>query len=43
MSTQRLDLKVESAVIATDGPCGSVERLIIDPRDGKVTALIVLP
>src|SRR5690242_5479123 len=43
MSEQRLDLEIESTVVATDGPCGSVQQLVIDPHDGLVTALVVLP
>jgi hypothetical protein len=39
----KLNLKVGALVKASDGPYGYVERVIINPDDGRVAALAVDP
>ncbi len=43
MDERRLELKIGSAVFATDGNCGHVQQLVIDPYQEKIVGLAVKP
>lgn len=43
MDERRLQLKIGSPIIARDGNCGRVKRLIIDPYQEKVVGLVIKP
>ncbi|GIV78020.1 MAG: hypothetical protein KatS3mg050_2414 [Litorilinea sp.] len=36
-----MDLKIDAQVLCQDGPCGSVAAVIVHPRTGEVTHLVV--
>ncbi len=41
MDERRLELKIGSPVIAKDGNCGHIQRLVVDPHQEKIIGLIV--
>lgn len=43
MDERRLELQIGSAVFATDGNCGHIQQLVIDPYQEKIVGLAVKP